>query len=57
MLDVEDKGTLTQAEFADGLLNLLTLLGLIDSAGSSAAHRRWTKMLQYSKPMSSSVGY
>lgn len=31
MLDVEDKGTLTQAEFADGLLNLLTLLGLIDN--------------------------
>jgi len=25
MLDVEDKGTLTQAEFADGLLNLLTM--------------------------------
>lgn len=25
MLDVEGKGTLTQAEFADGLLNLLTM--------------------------------
>lgn len=34
MLDVEEKGTLTQTEFADGLLNLLTPLGFLDTTNA-----------------------
>eukprot|EP00913_Durusdinium_trenchii_P025019 g23484.t1 len=36
MLDVEGKGTLTQIEFADGLLNLLTPLGNDDGRASAS---------------------
>ena len=34
MLDVEEKGTLTQTEFADGLLHLLTPLGFLDTTNA-----------------------
>ena len=37
MLDVEEKGTLTQTEFADGLLHLLTPLGFLDTTKSTNA--------------------